>query len=273
MTKNSGYFFQAYCRFFQTCLIVLICISATSCGTMKVDETHYYSIPSKDSDNVNIFRLHITGKTVLSDAKYKSGWYPTNAVDSLFGNVTSNGDTGDLQARQEIETLYRGAMVQATKSYMAVALDSASTHAEIEDAMQVRRRVLYYPTLTEGGSGSSIIVDYNPSKSVAERHANDKLVFMLSANPDAVVGNITNFAESDKTSLAVSHLAQVMSQRVRNDVIADDVRDEIDRDAIYHQLERSIKALDLVKSAQSSSDKEEIQDQIKILSTFLEGVK
>jgi len=241
-----------------------------SCGRMKINETHYYAIPSSDSDNINIFRLNINGETVLSDAKYQSGWYPANAVDSLFGNVISNGGTGDLQARQDIETQYRNAMVKATKKYMAVALKPSSTQAQIQQAMQVRRRVLAYPSLAEKVPNSAVIVDYNPSKGVAERHANEKLVFILSANPDAVVGNIKNFAESDQTALAVSHLAKVTSQRVRNEVVAEEAKEAIDKYAIKVQLDRSIAMLENTKK---TADKKQIKAQIDILIEFLEGAK
>ena len=130
-------------------------------------------------------------------------------MDRVFGKVRSDGDKGDLQARKDIGRLYRDSMVKATQKYMTTALKENSSEADIQKAMQVRRRVLSYPTLDENTPDSSIIVDYNPSKGVAFRHANDKMVFILSANPYVVVGNIRNFAESDKTALAVSRLAQV----------------------------------------------------------------
>ena len=247
--------------------LLIICLLITACGRMTVKETHYYAV--ENSDNTNVFRVKVKARTVLGKAKYQSGWYPTNAVDSLYGNVRASGGQADLQARQEIETLIRNATIQATKDYNKVALNPASTEADIQRAMQVRRNVLAYPSLTEGIPESARIVDYNPSLGVAVRHADEKMVFVLSANPDAVIGNIKNFAESDKTSLAVSHLASVTSQRVRSEVVADESAEEIIRQAIGIQLKDSITILE----STAETDNERIMDQIQILIEFLEGVK
>ena len=246
---------------------LLLCLQTASCGTMTVKETHYYAI--EQNDNTNIYRVKVKAHTVLGEAKYQSGWYPTNAVDSLYGNVRANGGQADLQARQDIETLVRNATVQSIKDYITVALNPASTDPEIQRAMQVRRNVLAYPSLTEGIPEYSRIIDYNPSYGVAVRHGDEKMVFVLSSNPDTVIGNIKNFAESDKTALAVGHLAEVTSQRVRNEIVSEEAKESIKRKAIDLQMDNSIALLE----AASADEKDKIEDQIKLLIEFMEGVK
>jgi hypothetical protein len=247
-------------------LLLLILLLVTACGVMKIQERHYYAI--ENNDNTNIFRLVVQADTVLGEAKYNSGWYPANAVDSLYGNVRSYGGQADLQARQEIETEVRKGIVQATKNYNIVALNPASTDEDIQRAMQVRRNVLSYPSLWTGLSENSRIIDYNPSEGVVIKHSDEKMVIVLSSNPDVVIGNIKNFAESDKTALAVSRLAKVTSQRVRNEIVADEAKEAIVRKAIETQLNDSITLLENA----DASDKDKIQDQIKLLIEFFEGV-
>ena len=253
-------------KIFGVFCFLLICLLTAACGQMQIRERHYYAI--ENNDNTNIFRLKVKASTVLGDAKYQSGWYPANAVDSLYGNVRSSGGQADLQARQEIETEVRNAIVQATKDYNVVALKPASTEADIQRAMQVRRNVLAYPSLWMNIPENSRIIYYNPSKGVVTNHSDEKMVFVLSSNPDAVIGNIKNFAESDKTALAVSHLAKVTSQRVRNEIVAEEAKESIGRHAIEVQLRDSITILENADAA----NKEKIEDQIKLLIEFLEGV-
>ncbi|MEI8631515.1 hypothetical protein P4S72_04085 [Vibrio sp. PP-XX7] len=44
------------------------------------------------------------------------------------------------------------------------------------------------------------------------------MIFVWSSNPDDVIKNIKNFSDSAQTALAVSRLAELSAQRVRNEV-------------------------------------------------------
>ncbi|MCJ8294370.1 MAG: hypothetical protein MJK15_08180 [Colwellia sp.] len=248
-------------------IIALVSLISSGCGVMKFNETHYYAV--KSDDNVNVYRLIVKGNTVLSDAKYQSGWYPKNAVDSLYGNVRNSGGSSALQAKQDIEKLSRESTVRAISAYYKVAENPNSSEDDIQKAMQVRRRVLAYPTLNENIPKNSQIIDYNPSLGLAISHIDEKMVFILSANPDIVVGNIKNFAESDKTALTISQLAKVSVQRARNEIVAAEAKEIVYSEIVHFQLEESISLLEKMDGA----DKDEIAAQIDILLEFIEGMK
>ena len=56
-------------------------------------------------------------------------------------------------------------------------------------------------------------MEYDPSKNIALRHSNDKLVFFMSSDPDKVIGNIASFAESNETSLQVLKLSEMITNQ------------------------------------------------------------
>ncbi len=200
----------------RTLLNGVFLLIIAGCGTMKFSETHYYAV--EDESNTNIYRLKITGKSVLGEAKYQSGYFPASAVDRVFGNVKGNGGTAELQAHETLITEIRNATLITTQHYLKIASNPESTDEDIQKALNARRNILAYPSLSSGAPANTRIIDYNPSRSLVLKNSDSKMVYVFSSNPDNVIGNIKNFAESDQTALAVSRLAQVTSQQTRNDV-------------------------------------------------------
>jgi len=273
MMKINDYYFKIIC-------VLCLNFGLTACGEMYINETHYYAV--ERPDNVNVFRLRVEGYSLLSDAKYQAGWYPRNAVDSLYGTVRSNSKDVS-KAREKHEALVSETVYKAAEYYSSIALKPDATETDIEKALQVRRRALYYPSLDTNISENARIIDFNPSIGVAVRHSDEKMVFILSSDPDSVVGNIKNFAESEKTSLSVDNLAVITSQRVYNDVIEAEAKLEVDKsinglissqlDETKNVLESVIEKNPTLGTVLVNTDGDMLIDQLNILIGFLEGVQ
>lgn len=242
-------------------------MSIFSCGTMNIRETHYYAV--EDENNTNVYRLKITAKSVLGEAKFQSGYFPVNAVDRVFGDIKGSGGTGELQIHEALTTEIRNATLSTTRHYLQVASNPASSDEEIQRALNARRNILAYPSLNTGLPSDGRIIDYNPGLGIVLRNSDSKMVFVFSSNPDNVIDNIKNFAESDQTALAVSRLAQVTSQQTRNDVAEEEAILMVTGEGISAQIQQSVQSL----SKDGDSDKAVMVDQLAILRVYLKGIR
>jgi hypothetical protein len=216
------------CTAATLCVIVLTG-SGCSLGRTKVSEVHYYAIPN--GENTNYYRLRVEANTQLGNAEYRSGWFPTRAVDSLFGDVTSDGGIAALAVRTTLENAYSQKVQDTTTAWLEEAGKPNPDAGLLADLFRARRRILAYPS-SEGSPYAghrAVEAEFNPIKGLVRAHADEKLVFILSSNPDEVIQNISNFAESEKTSLAVTQLSGVIAQRVRNDVAAAEATQSVDK--------------------------------------------
>jgi hypothetical protein len=251
----------------KTLLGSALLLTLVGCGTMRINETHYYAV--EDQNNTNVFRLKITGKSRLGDAKYQSGYYPSYAVDRVFGDIRGNGGTADLEAQEALATEIRNATLKTTKNYLQLASESNSTDEAIQKALNARRNILAYPSLNTGLPANSRIIDYRPSQGIVLRNAGSKMVYVFSSNPDDVIGNIKNFAESDLTALAVSRLAQVTSQQTRNNVVELEATLSVMEEGITNQITQFIENL----LGDGDADKTIMVEQLTILNAYLKGVQ
>lgn len=251
--------------------LALIAVSACSTGQMNIKESHYYAVKGKD--NTNIFRLRIDAATVLGDSEYRSGWFPANAVDSVFGDVSSEGGAKTLEARREIEGKLRRAIVDSTSNYLDAAKDVDTTQEDLDKLLEARRRVLAYPFWQSGNIPGSFEIEYNPGKGLATLHADEKLIFILSSNPNEVVGKIANFAESDKTVYSINQFAKITAQRARNELAASEataeVRQDIDK-LIHAQIQ---KALTAIGQDPAATDLKIALNEIDVLLNLLDRVQ
>src|SRR5262245_39773898 len=85
------------------CLSFLM-TAACSLGIMEAEEVHYYAITN--GENTNYYRLRVSADTLLGVSEYRSGYFPARAVDTVFGEVTSDGATRALATRNELERAY-----------------------------------------------------------------------------------------------------------------------------------------------------------------------
>jgi hypothetical protein len=248
-------------------LISAILSAVASCGTMKVRETHYYAV--EDENNTNVFRLKITATSVLGEAKYQSGYFPSSAVDRVFGDIKGAGGTEELQIHESLATEIRSATLKTTKRYLQIASNPKSTYEEIQKALNVRRTILAYPSLNSPLPIDSRIIDYVPGRGIVLKNSDSKMVFVFSSNPDDVIGNIKNFAESDQTALAVSRLAQVTLQQTSNDVAEQEAILTVTGEGISAQIGQTAKRL----SQEGDSDKIIMIEQLAILRAYMKGAQ
>lgn len=251
----------------QASILVLIILSILGCSTMKISETHYYAV--EDENNTNIYRLKVTAKSVLGEAKYQSGYFPSNAVDRAFGDIKGTGGTEDLQIQESLASEIRAATLKTTQNYLQVASNPESTAEDIQKALNIRRNILVYPSLITGIPTNARIIDYDPSRGIVLSNSESKMVFVFSSNPDNVVGNIKNFSESAQTALSVSKLAQITLQQTRNDVAEDEAILTVLKKSLTAQIQQSIKRL----SNNGDADKALMDEQLVILNAYITGIR
>ena len=249
--------------------LFLFCVSC-SLGRMEVRETHYYAVPGEYS--TNYYRLNVVAETILGDSEYRSGFFPANAVDNLFGDVSAEGGAKALEAKLQLEKQIRDSLLQVNAAYQAKARNPDSTELELEKLLDARRRVLAYPRWNPEVLRDTIEIDYNPSKGIAIRRADEKLVFVLSSNPDEVVGKIANFAESDKTVYSINQLAKVMAQRSRNEIAAKEASEEVNSKLDFLIHEQIKKALEILGDSPPPTSKELAIKEIDILIHLLDSI-
>ena len=118
----------------------------------------------------------------------------------------------------------------------------------------------------------TIEIEYNPMKGVAILHADEKLVFVLSSDPDEVISKIVNFSESDKTVFSINQFAKITAQRVRNQLAAQEAEEEVNKkiDGIIHdQIKKTLTAI----GDKQPSDKNLVVSEIDTLLRLLESVQ
>jgi hypothetical protein len=267
-TPNRGW--KAACmHVFGIILVLGLCVSCST-GSMEVKEMHYYAVPG--DYNTNYFRLRVNAETQLGDAEYRSGFFPANAVDSLFGDVSSEGGAQALETRRTLEKQIQDSLVAVNNQYQEKARDPETSLIEIDKLLEARRRVLTYPVGNAKDLRDAIEIDYNPSKGLAIRRSDEKQVFVLSSNPDEVVGKISNFAESDKTVYSINQFAKVIAQRSRNDIAARQATEEVNQKLDQLILVQIQKALEVLTDTPKATDKNLALNEIDILIQLLENV-
>lgn len=185
---------------------------------MKVRETHYFAVPNGES--TNYYRLRVFADTRLGVSEYRSGWFPAESVDRLFGNVTGDDSASGVAAREELKKAVNAAVLATGQQWLTAAQNPATDVATLQRLLVARRRILAYPNGEGPPFPGATEISYNPALGVFVHHADEKLLFVLSSNPDAVVEQIANFSEEDKTVLAVHSLRDVAGQEMRNQLAA-----------------------------------------------------
>lgn len=218
------------------CLIVLC--SCTS-GKTLVDTVGYYAITS--GDNTNYYRVRIESNSKLSKLNYKSGWYPTRAIDRLFGNVTSDEAVKTLEVQEILRAQYDKKIVELNQKWLDAAGNPQTPLDTLLALMDARKRILAYPSSSEPFP-NSFEIEYNPEKGLAILHSDEKFVVVVSSDPNEVVGKISAFAESDQTALQIKSISNVIRGQNENEVKALDAKYRInklnDSTVLAGQIER-----------------------------------
>jgi hypothetical protein len=193
------------------CLLVLLAFVWGGCtsGPMNVSETYYYRV--SNGTNANYFKLSVDAASRLGVSEYRSGYFPARSVDSLFGEVTSQGGIDALRMRDEVEKMINTNVFLMTQQWLEVARQTNASPEALQSLADARRRLLTIPLPRP--TADVVVMDYNPLAGIIEQHADEKLVFLLSSNPDEVIGKIANFSESDQTVLTIQRLSESTLKR------------------------------------------------------------
>jgi hypothetical protein len=209
--------------------------SGCTTGPMNISNVHYYAV--KYNGDTNYYRLTLTANTSLGIAGYREGWFPATAVDKLFGEVSENSSQSALVTKEAIRADYDNAVKQATETYLKVAVDPDSTDAQLAKAYATRQRVVLYPNVNtlvgKPPFEQSGEIAYSSDRGVAVPHSDEKLVIVLSSDPDAVVGAIASLAEDEKTAVTINNLGLLVDQRGRVDRATAGARDDVQKQQMY----------------------------------------
>jgi hypothetical protein len=185
---------------------------------MRVHEVHYFKVES--GEHANFYRMTVDADTTLGIAEYRSGWFPARSVDSLFGDVSSDGGVSALRFRNDLEGLIETNVLKTTRAYLEEASNPNADPNELRRLAEARRRVLAYPRSSGLKPRDYAEIDYDPARGIVTRHGDEKLVFIVSSNPDEVVGKIASFSESSASALTIQNLSRVVQIQVGNDLLA-----------------------------------------------------
>jgi hypothetical protein len=207
--------------------LAIFSITACTTGPMNIREIHYFAAPN--GENTNYYRLRVEANTRLGVAGYRSGWFPADAVDYAFGDVSTTGGTEALKIRNKIKEQINEKILQTNLAWLDAAAKPDAKIDKLNGLLQARRRVLAYPINDKPPYEGASEIEYNPAKNVNIRFSDDKLIFVLSSDPDTVVANIASFSENQETALAIDRLAGVIAQRARNEIIAAEAVGEVNK--------------------------------------------
>jgi len=205
---------------------------------MDIREVHYFAVPN--GENTNYYRLRVTASTELGVAGYRSGWFPADAVDYAFGDVSTTGGVEALKTRNKIKDQINKKILETNQEWLDEAANPNAEPEKLDGLQNARRRILAYPRSDGDPYKGAFEIEYNPAKSVNLRFSGDKLIFVLSSDPDTVVANIASFAENQESALTIDRLAGVIAQRARTDVVAAEGVEEVNKEIdtlIFKQID------------------------------------
>lgn len=181
-----------------------------SAGPMKISEKYY--LEASDGYHKNYYRIRIDGDTKLGVAEFRQGWYAAEGVDALFGDVSAENAARSLTVRDQIKQKLDDAIVSTHGKYLKIAQKLNPKPEELIGAFEAMRRVRSMP-VDERVMKDSDIMEYNPAESLVTPHRGQKLVMMLSSNPDQIISKISALAEEAGTLQLVTKVTDVIGAK------------------------------------------------------------
>jgi hypothetical protein len=248
-------------------LAAALALGGCSLGRMEVDEVYYLKL-TNGTDSAYT-RVTVKGSTFLSDSKYRSGWFPSEAVDTVLGNVGDDTTGKTRAARDEMRDQLIDAMKQAHENFLAVALKPDASEAEIRQALQSWARTRLAPIGDDPDVEGAIIVEYNPAQGLETFRSDEKLIFVLSANPDTVIRSISQIANDNETKAAIQRFTNVIVEQAKADVEAKKATADVAAKAdvfLAGQVDAVAQAMD------SKANRDAVVRQTEALISLLRGV-
>ena len=251
-----------------TCLAVILTAGAgCTTGPLTVEETSYLAI--SNGEDTNYFRITMKADTALGVAELRQGWYPASAVDALYGAVSEEAEGKALLTREKLRTQLDESILETQKKYLAAAQNPSTSETELRRLRRAQVRVRQAPQDSAFGRKDAQTIQYNPAKGLVVHKSDEKLVWVLSSNPDDVIGAIANFSEQESTQKDILKFTEVVIQGRRNEVVSKRAANTFRRQddtLIAKQIEIAQEAL---KSAKTPS---EVNGQIEALVQLLRAM-
>ncbi len=232
-------------------------LGVTGCGTgpMKISERSY--LGACNGDCRVYYRVTITGKTELGACEFRQGWFPASAVDALFGDVSAEA-AKQQTVRDELRRQIDEAILLANKNYLAQAVDLNATPEDLQKCLEAIRRVRLTAQDSADGLDGAVVMEYQPNRDLVIRHSDEKLVLVLSSNPDEIITQLAQLSESERTEATINKFVEVLA-----------FRENRDREKASEEKVAASSRLD-VRAADSSGFDEVISGRLADLATAME---
>jgi hypothetical protein len=205
-------------------VLVPLLLSACSTGQTRINETHFLAVPS--GGHVNFYRVHVEGHTAFGVTDFHTGWYPADAVDSLYGDASDKGAVEAFRVKEQIRSKYDAAILKTQDGYLNAASDPKTDAGTLQSWLLAQRRVRATAGADTPLPQGAIELEYNPVGHLATPHAGQKLVLVLSSDPTSVIAAISSFSSEVQTGATVMDLADLVRQQTTNDLISAEARND-----------------------------------------------
>ena len=208
-----------------------VLLSACSTGPLNVREQYFIAVTN--GRDTNYFRLTVSAGTTLGNAELRQGWFPANAVDSLFGDVSDEGGPRAVVVRETMRKQIDNAAVKTNEAYLNAASSPEASTEQLDKLLLARNRVLLAPKADANAPDlqHGQIIQYDPGRGLLVTRSDEKLVFVLGSDPDQVIGAIAGFAEEEKTAATVLKLTDALVQQRRNELAGRGAASQVSADA------------------------------------------
>ena len=162
--------------------VLLLGGCATEGRLLKLEHfADYAPCPSRQCIRANYYRVRVLVFGENGRVDYRSGWYDANAVDDLFGNISSQHNERSLIAAEQ-----RRAIQQTYARYVEALLADSPNQTVIDT-----RRQAY--DAARGGISGVATLGGSPLD-----HTNHKFVMILSNDPSDVIAAIQGKVEQNQ---------------------------------------------------------------------------
>jgi hypothetical protein len=238
-------------------------LDACSLGRTRIDQTYFLAVPS--DTNVNYFRVRVHGESVLGVTDFRSGWFPADAVDSLYGDASQKGATEAFRLKEQLKERYDAAILKATDGYLNAAADPKTSQAVLQSWLLAERHVRATAGADAPLPSGAVEVEYDPGRGLTTLHAGEKLVLVLASDPDTVIEAISAFSRDVQTGATVMNLADVIRQQSANDVATTEARNESRAKTDVLIAQRLSAVSDLLKTNPKRADLTREIESLRIL--------
>jgi len=253
-------------------LLLLICLSVVGCtdGPLDIKERYYLNVT--DDRNTNHYRITVSAHTQLSKAEFRQGWYPEDAVDALFGNVSEEAGIEQLRTERTLRENINKTLIALDEKYQQALLkeDSSKRDKELKAIRKARSELFLVPLPEHGRDSDSRTIEYHPAKNLITRRSGQKLLFILSADPDKIIEDIAEFSESEKTQAEILDFAKLVVDATTSNVQVRKARAQFAQanDAqIASEIQQTLQAINGISSIGSDEAADNLSARLEALST------